>query len=92
MVSHQLLLDQLQFLLFFRLSKIVNRVAIQKKSQFIQCLQSYWMLKRQSRNGVPLLRRLQATHQNRATGPEEVRHLSSTLITCFFTNAIIKYT
>jgi len=43
-----------------RLSKIVANVAIAKKSQFIQQLQSYWMLKRQSRNGVPLLRRLQA--------------------------------
>ena len=42
-----------------RLSKIVVKVAIAKKSQFIQQLQSYWMLKRQSRNGVPLLRRLQ---------------------------------
>jgi hypothetical protein len=60
------------YLYFIRLSKIVSRVAIQRKSQFIQCLQSYWMLKRQSRNGVPLLRRLQATHQSRANGPEEV--------------------
>ncbi|XP_066911378.1 peregrin-like isoform X2 [Clytia hemisphaerica] len=42
-----------------RLTKIVSKVAIAKKSQFIQQLQSYWMLKRQSRNGVPLLRRLQ---------------------------------
>ena len=58
----------------FRLSKIVSRVAVQKKSQFIQCLQAYWMLKRQSRNGVPLLRRLQATHQNRASGPEDVSY------------------
>uniref|UniRef100_A0A3B4T6F0 Bromodomain and PHD finger containing 1 n=1 Tax=Seriola dumerili TaxID=41447 RepID=A0A3B4T6F0_SERDU len=32
-----------------------------KKSQFMQRLHSYWTLKRQSRNGVPLLRRLQ-TH------------------------------
>ncbi|XP_057296314.1 bromodomain-containing protein 1-like isoform X1 [Hydractinia symbiolongicarpus] len=48
-----------------RLSKIVAKVAIAKKSQFIHQLQSYWMLKRQSRNGVPLLRRLQ---MNTGTG------------------------
>lgn len=58
----------------FRLSKIVSRVAIQKKSQFIESLQSYWMLKRQSRNGVPLLRRLQAAHQNKTNGPEDVSY------------------
>ncbi|XP_043443977.1 peregrin isoform X9 [Leopardus geoffroyi] len=44
-----------------RLSKITNRLTIQRKSQFMQRLHSYWTLKRQSRNGVPLLRRLQ-TH------------------------------
>ncbi|XP_062056383.1 peregrin isoform X6 [Lepus europaeus] len=44
-----------------RLSKITNRLSIQRKSQFMQRLHSYWTLKRQSRNGVPLLRRLQ-TH------------------------------
>ena len=44
-----------------RLNKIVAQVAIQKKMVFIQQLQSYWMLKRQSRNGVPLLRRLQSS-------------------------------
>nr|XP_047122715.1 bromodomain-containing protein 1 isoform X2 [Hydra vulgaris] len=48
-----------------RLGKIVSKVIIAKKSLFIQQLQSYWMLKRQSRNGVPLLRRLQA---NTGTG------------------------
>ncbi|KAM3914576.1 peregrin isoform 2-T2 [Leptodactylus fuscus] len=44
-----------------RLSKITNCLTIQRKSQFMQRLHSYWTLKRQSRNGVPLLRRLQ-TH------------------------------
>ncbi|XP_037760565.1 peregrin isoform X3 [Chelonia mydas] len=44
-----------------RLSKITNRLTIPRKSQFMQRLHSYWTLKRQSRNGVPLLRRLQ-TH------------------------------
>ncbi|XP_053982612.1 bromodomain-containing protein homolog [Hylaeus volcanicus] len=33
-----------------------------KKSQLIQRLIAYWTLKRQNRNGVPLLRRLQSSH------------------------------
>ena len=33
--------------------------------RFIQRLIAYWTLKRQSRNGVPLLRRLQTTHPSR---------------------------
>ncbi|MBN3326452.1 BRPF1 protein, partial [Atractosteus spatula] len=44
-----------------RLSKITSRLTVPRKSQFMQRLHSYWTLKRQSRNGVPLLRRLQ-TH------------------------------
>ena len=35
-----------------------------KKNPFIERLQSYWALKRQSRNGVPLLRRLQTNHMS----------------------------
>lgn len=61
------------FIITNRLSKIVGRVAIARKAQFIQSLQSYWMLKRQSRNGVPLLRRLQASHQSQKAGADEVR-------------------
>ncbi|MBN3288097.1 BRPF1 protein, partial [Polyodon spathula] len=44
-----------------RLSKITSQLTLPRKSQFMQRLHSYWTLKRQSRNGVPLLRRLQ-TH------------------------------
>ena len=62
-------------ILVYRLSKIVGRVAIGRKAQFIQSLQSYWMLKRQSRNGVPLLRRLQASHQSQKAGADEVRQI-----------------
>jgi bromodomain and PHD finger-containing protein 1 len=36
-----------------------------KKQPFITRLLSYWTLKRQSRNGVPLLRRLQSNHMTR---------------------------
>ncbi|KAK3601756.1 hypothetical protein CHS0354_016120 [Potamilus streckersoni] len=45
-----------------RISQIVN---LPKKMQFLTRLLSYWTLKRQSRNGVPLLRRLQTNHMSR---------------------------
>ena len=36
-----------------------------RKAQFIDRLKNYWTLKRQFRNGVPLLRRLQSSHMSR---------------------------
>ncbi|XP_064632300.1 peregrin-like isoform X3 [Lineus longissimus] len=48
-----------------RLSKIATRISLAKKQPFVLRLQSYWTLKRQSRNGVPLLRRLQSNHMSR---------------------------
>nr|XP_006007422.1 PREDICTED: bromodomain-containing protein 1 isoform X2 [Latimeria chalumnae]XP_014350869.1 PREDICTED: bromodomain-containing protein 1 isoform X2 [Latimeria chalumnae]XP_014350870.1 PREDICTED: bromodomain-containing protein 1 isoform X2 [Latimeria chalumnae] len=47
-----------------RLNKIMNHVAVQRKKQFMERLHSYWILKRLSRNGVPLLRRLQSSLQS----------------------------
>lgn len=43
---------------------VLNSLAegIPKRSQLIQRLIAYWTLKRQYRNGVPLLRRLQSSH------------------------------
>lgn len=48
-----------------RLSKIANMISLPKKQPFLTKLLSYWTLKRQSRNGVPLLRRLQSNHMTR---------------------------
>ena len=39
-----------------KVQKISTMVHIDKKSQFIQRLMAYWTLKRQTRNGVPLIR------------------------------------
>lgn len=47
---------------------ILNQVAVQRKRQFVELVLSYWVLKRQSRNNVPLIRRLQANpHPPKAT-------------------------
>lgn len=46
-----------------KIQEIAELVNIQKKSQFLQRLIAYWTLKRQYRNGVPLLRRLQSQGQ-----------------------------
>lgn len=45
-----------------RLTTIAEKVRLPKRNQFIQRLLGYWTLKRQSRNGVPLLRRLQISY------------------------------
>lgn len=39
----------------------MNQVSIQKKKAFVELVLSYWKLKRQSRNGHPLVRRLQTS-------------------------------
>ncbi|XP_040214966.1 peregrin isoform X1 [Rana temporaria] len=56
-----------------RLSKITNCLTIQRKSQFMQRLHSYWTLKRQSRNGVPLLRRLQTHLQSQRNCEQDIK-------------------
>lgn len=60
-----------------RLDIIISRVSLHKKYQFIPKLVSYWKLKRQSRNGVPLLRRLQANKGQRATATVSVPLVST---------------
>uniref|UniRef100_A0A3B1JNY4 Bromodomain containing 1b n=1 Tax=Astyanax mexicanus TaxID=7994 RepID=A0A3B1JNY4_ASTMX len=50
---------------------ILNQVSVQRKRLFVERVLSYWMLKRQSRNGVPLIRRLQTTVQTQKEQREE---------------------
>nr|XP_019944672.1 PREDICTED: bromodomain and PHD finger-containing protein 3-like isoform X2 [Paralichthys olivaceus] len=46
-----------------RLNIICKGILFQRKNQFMQRLHSYWLLKRQARNGVPLVRRLHSNFQ-----------------------------
>lgn len=48
-----------------RISHISSLIDIPKKADFVKRLMGYWTLKRQSRNGVSLLRRLQMSHLSR---------------------------
>lgn len=48
------------------IQKLAALVNMQKRSQFMHRLLAYWTLKRQSRNGVPLLRRLTTSHSRRS--------------------------
>ncbi|XP_047441272.1 bromodomain and PHD finger-containing protein 3 isoform X2 [Mugil cephalus] len=50
-----------------RLNIICKGILLQRKNQFMQRLHSYWLLKRQSRNGVPLVRRLHSNIQTQRT-------------------------
>lgn len=54
-----------------RIQKLASLVNMQKRSQFMHRLLAYWTLKRQSRNGVPLLRRLTTSHSRRNNRPVE---------------------
>ncbi|XP_064825079.1 bromodomain and PHD finger-containing protein 3-like isoform X2 [Oncorhynchus masou masou] len=53
-----------------RLNKICTGVAVQRKNQFMQRLHNYWLLKRQSRNGMPLIRRLHSHLQAHKTAEQ----------------------
>ncbi|CAJ1055349.1 bromodomain and PHD finger-containing protein 3 isoform X1 [Xyrichtys novacula] len=47
-----------------RLNTICKGILFQRKNQFMQRLHNYWLLKRRSRNGVPLVRRLHSNVQS----------------------------
>ncbi|XP_045690870.1 bromodomain-containing protein 1 isoform X2 [Phyllostomus hastatus] len=53
-----------------RLNRIANQVSVQRKKQFVERAHSYWLLKRLSRNGVPLLRRLQSSLQSQRSSQQ----------------------
>uniref|UniRef100_A0A3Q2PTL1 Bromodomain and PHD finger containing 3 n=1 Tax=Fundulus heteroclitus TaxID=8078 RepID=A0A3Q2PTL1_FUNHE len=54
-----------------RLNKICTGVEVQRKNQFMQRLHNYWLLKRQSRNGMPLIRRLHSHLQTHKTAEQK---------------------
>lgn len=62
----------LHLVLFYRLNIICKGIIFQRKNQFMQRLHNYWLLKRQSRNGVPLVRRLHSNFQSQRN-TEQVR-------------------
>ncbi|XP_051958097.1 bromodomain and PHD finger-containing protein 3 [Xyrauchen texanus] len=55
----------------FRLNKICTGVSVERKNQFMQRLHNYWLLKRHSRNGVPLIRRLHSHLQAQKSEQKE---------------------
>jgi hypothetical protein len=59
-----------------RLTEIAQLINIPKRNQFLQRLLGYWTLKRESRNGVPLLRRLQLSNGNSVNGQSQRRQRS----------------
>ncbi|XP_068611161.1 bromodomain-containing protein 1 [Brachionichthys hirsutus] len=67
-----------------RLQTILNQVSVQKKKAFVELVLNYWTLKRQSRNGLPLIRRLQTSLQSQKNArlgqnEEETRALKNQL-------------
>ncbi|XP_036622927.1 bromodomain and PHD finger-containing protein 3 isoform X4 [Trichosurus vulpecula] len=54
-----------------RLNKICSGLSLQRKTQFMQRLHSYWLLKRQARNGVPLIRRLHSHLQSQRNAEQK---------------------
>ncbi|KAF5906785.1 bromodomain-containing protein 1 isoform X1, partial [Clarias magur] len=49
------------------LDSILSQVSLQRKKAFVELVLNYWTLKRQSRNGLPLIRRLHSSLQSQKT-------------------------
>lgn len=62
--------------IFVRIQEIAALINVPKKAYFIQRLIAYWTLKRQFRNGVPLLRRLQTSHLARRDESKNVEQIT----------------
>lgn len=56
-----------------RIQHLATLLDIEKRSLFIRRLLAYWTLKRQSRNGVPLLRRLTTSYSKRSATANSVK-------------------
>ena len=66
-----------------KVQKIASLINVQRKNQFFQRLMAYWTLKRQTRNGVPLIRRLQFAKANKEN--RHVAHVQPRFDNCLFT-------
>ncbi|XP_062852526.1 bromodomain-containing protein 1 isoform X2 [Trichomycterus rosablanca] len=67
-----------------RLNSILSQVSLQRKKAFVELVLNYWTLKRQSRHGQPLIRRLHSSLQTQKTvqpktDEEEARALKEQL-------------
>uniref|UniRef100_A0A8C5MPI8 Bromodomain and PHD finger containing 3 n=1 Tax=Leptobrachium leishanense TaxID=445787 RepID=A0A8C5MPI8_9ANUR len=61
-----------------RLRKLSNGIRLQRKNEFMEHLHSYWLLKRHTRNGAPLIRRVysqvnsQRSEQQKGQNPKSL--------------------
>ena len=70
-----------------KVQKIASLINVQRKNQFFQRLMAYWTLKRQTRNGVPLIRRLQfakANKENKAPETPQKNALLTLILICIY--------